>query len=255
MLVTFQAQASVTVEEAMAIHDEMKADADMRADISRSYRNFMRIWPNSVKRAERVLQQYYRIDAIRYKAQLAFESEYSIWYTSGLYRDSVKVEKKWLTLLNHVSTRLVIDNANQGRYRSPEEELELAKNYRDWTIEDEARAKENRESIDSDKKWCGFYLDDSMATVNFAKAEAEWAETAFKDQESRVRSMTEEQIAITLAREYKEADNYLKGVIDVIEEKRLVLQNIEDAAMFFVQQVMAEWYGILSVQREMEKFK
>jgi hypothetical protein len=94
-----------------------------------------------------------------------------------------------------------------------------------------------------------------MATVNFAKAEAEWAETAFKDQESRVRSMTEEQIAITLAREYKEADNYLKGVIDVIEEKRLVLQNIEDAAMFFVQQVMAEWYGILSVQREMEKFK
>ncbi|SMG63800.1 hypothetical protein BMETH_1930_0 [methanotrophic bacterial endosymbiont of Bathymodiolus sp.] len=67
--------------------------------------------------------------------------------------------------------------------------------------------------------------------------------------------MTEEQIAITLAREYKEADNYLKGVIDVIEEKRLVLQNIEDAAMFFVQQVMAEWYGILSVQREMEKFK
>ncbi|SMG63784.1 hypothetical protein BMETH_191325231281, partial [methanotrophic bacterial endosymbiont of Bathymodiolus sp.] len=110
MLVTFQAQASVTVEEAMAIHDEMKADADMRADISRSYRNFMRIWPNSVKRAERVLQQYYRLDAIRYKAQLAFESEYSIWYTSGLYRDSVKVEKKWLTLLNHVSTRLVIDN-------------------------------------------------------------------------------------------------------------------------------------------------
>jgi hypothetical protein len=51
------------------------------------------------ERAERVLQQYYRIDAIRYKAQLAFESEYSIWYTSGLYRDSVKVEKKWLTLL------------------------------------------------------------------------------------------------------------------------------------------------------------
>jgi hypothetical protein len=39
MLVTFQAQASVTVEEAIAIHDEMKADADMRADISRSYRN------------------------------------------------------------------------------------------------------------------------------------------------------------------------------------------------------------------------
>jgi hypothetical protein len=109
----------------------MKADADMRADISRSYRNFMRIWPNSVKRAERVLQQYYRLDAIRYKAQLAFESEYSIWYTSGLYRDSVKVEKKWLTLLNHVSTRLVIDNTNQVRYRSPEEELELAKNYRD----------------------------------------------------------------------------------------------------------------------------
>jgi hypothetical protein len=149
--------------------------------------------------------------------------------------------------LSHQSCSTVVEPSQPS--------LELAKNYRDWTIEDEARAKENRESIDSDKKWCGFYLDDSMATVNFAKAEAEWAETAFKDQESRVRSMTEEQIAITLAREYKEADNYLKGVIDVIEEKRLVLQNIEDAAMFFVQQVMAEWYGILSVQREMEKFK
>lgn len=178
------------------------------------------------ERAEKTLETYYAVDALRYKAQLAFEAYGAFITNPFLYFTSKFVESRYLIMVDTMEYRQGPINKLASSKSTLAQEVERALQVKkrresaEWSLGIVSREIKARAKIDR----TNYYVKDSEDLITFVEKQKPWFENQYKTAIQKSKKYSKKEIVARKLKAYVKVNKDLSIEIDKINT--LYLQSL-----------------------------
>lgn len=238
--------SQASLREARAKYQQMKIDATARYKRMKDKRAELVVWSAPQETVDRLQAWYYRLDEVRYKAQLKFERYgFSLSFIrTDSYADSKDAERVWLQLMNRVIPEQAIAKAEvKPRGTTADVELDRAKRYLAWALNERDMGVRFNNFIHRSLRTRIFHWD-ATEVERHARLEWLWAVEQYGTQKALVNSQSEIRALEQLKVDNEVAEAYLAKQESDEEFRLSEISGFEAVQLEMVRQSLKRFWRI-----------